>query len=55
MPVKYTVKACANLDDRVTTAKSECKEIEVDLYGITALKLVSQAKINVKYTIGKSV
>ena len=45
MTVKYTVKACANLDDRVTTAKFECKEIEVDLYigdSFGALKLVSE-------------
>jgi len=43
MPVKYTVKACANLNDRVTTAKSECKEIELDLYrNITSLAFAPQ-------------
>ncbi len=52
MPVEYTVKACANLNDKVTKAKFECKEIEVFLFG--ALTLVSEPKINVKYTIGKS-
>ena len=50
MPVKYTVKSCAYLNDKVTTAKSECKEIEVFL----ALTLVSEPKIKVTYTIGKS-
>lgn len=44
MPVKYTVKACANLNDRVTTAKFECKEIELDLYIglITSLAFAQQ-------------
>jgi hypothetical protein len=43
MPVKYTVKACANLNDRVTTAKSECKEIDVFLHGdITSLEFAQQ-------------
>lgn len=31
-PTKFTVKACAYLNDKVTTAKSECKELEIDLY-----------------------
>ena len=46
------VKACAYLNDKVTTPKFECKEIEVFLFG--ALKLASEAKIKVAYTIGKN-
>jgi hypothetical protein len=52
MPVKYTVKACAYLNDRVTTAKSDCKEIEV--FPNFELTLVSEPKIKVTYMIGES-
>jgi hypothetical protein len=31
MPETIMVKSCAFLSDKVTTAKSECKEITIDL------------------------
>jgi hypothetical protein len=36
-PVTYTVNACANLNDKVTTAKSECKPIAIEIFYATSL------------------
>ena len=41
-PAVYTVKSCAHLNDRIATARSECKEIVVDIYAlITSLSFSS--------------
>jgi hypothetical protein len=36
-PVTYTVKACANLNDKVTTAKSECKQTLIEIFYASSL------------------
>jgi len=50
MPVKYTLKACAKINDKVTAARSDCLNIEIFL----ELSLVSEPKTKVTYTFGKS-
>ena len=36
-PVTITVKVCANLNDKVTTAKSECKDTTIEIFFASSL------------------
>ena len=37
VPATITVKACAYLNDKVTTAKSECKQTIIKVFSATSL------------------
>jgi len=50
-PAVYSVRSCVYLNDRIATARSECKEIVVDIYSFTTSLSFSSQTFTYEYDV----